>query len=304
VISLGSIAARELGYNGDVDVIVLYEGDEDTVGGRRAGVSFAEYVARVTQRAIGLLSAPHRDGPGYAVDVRLRPSGAQGTLITTLPAFDRYHRGASTDTRAAGWERQALVRARAIAGDPALCARASALIASVAFDGAPPDPAEVRRIRARMERELGQESPTKISLKHGRGSLVDVEFATQLLQMRHGGSDPALRSPTTRVALRALRDRALLSREDADALLHAEKVLRRTLLAARLVHGGSSLDLRANDTHTVARKLGYRGRENRTAKDALVADLERTRHGARAAFERVLDQCAGSASGPSEGPNR
>jgi glutamate-ammonia-ligase adenylyltransferase len=287
VIALGSLAARELGYGGDIDVIVLYEGEGETVGGRRAGVSFAEFVARITQRAIALLSAPHRDGPGYAVDVRLRPSGSQGTLITTLSAFDRYHRGGAAEPRAAGWERQALIRARAIAGDPSTRERASALLAELAFEGSPPDPAELLRLRRRMEVELGHEQGGSLSLKYGPGSLVDVEFATQAVQMTFG-RDLSLRSPTTRVALRAAKAGGYLSAEDADAMLHAEKLLRRALLAARLVHNDSSIRPATVEAQTVARKLGYRAREDRSAAEALLTDLQRARRAARAAFERVL----------------
>ncbi|MBL8677655.1 MAG: bifunctional [glutamate--ammonia ligase]-adenylyl-L-tyrosine phosphorylase/[glutamate--ammonia-ligase] adenylyltransferase [Myxococcales bacterium] len=291
VVAMGSLAARELGYGGDIDVIVLYEqrddGDDETVGGRRAGVSFAEFVARVTQRAIALLSAPHRDGPGYPVDVRLRPSGAQGTLITSLSSFERYHHGAANEPSAHGWERQALIRARAIAGDPALRAKTQQVLSRIAFEGAHPDPAEVRRLRARMESELGRESHGVVSLKYGRGSLVDVEFATQALQMRFG-RDHAVRSPTTRVALRAARAAGYVSHEDADALLHAEKILRRALLASRLVHGEATVRAGSTEAHTVARKLGYRAREDRAATEALLADIERARRAARAAFDRVL----------------
>lgn len=295
IIALGSIAAREFGYGGDVDVIVLYEGDEDTVGGRRAGISFAEFVARVTQRAIAFLSAPHREGPGYAVDVRLRPSGAQGTLITTLSAFDRYHRGSAAAPHAMGWERQALIRARTIAGDPALCARAQALLASIAFEGPAPDPAEVRRLKTRMEQELAHENATTISLKYGPGSIVDVEFATQALQMVHG-HDPSVRSPTTRHALEALLAKGWIAREDGDALLHGEMTLRRALLAARLVHGESTIRLGSNEAQTVARKLGYRTRGNRTAAEAFIADIERARRANRAAFDRILEGIATKAT--------
>jgi glutamate-ammonia-ligase adenylyltransferase len=138
-----------------------------------------------------------------------------------------------------------------------------------------------------MESELGREERGAVSLKYGPGSLVDVEFATQALQMRHGAA-PTLRSPTTRVALRALRAESLLPRDDADALLHAEKTLRRALLASRLVCGESSLHPDSNAASAVARKLGYRARGDRTAAQALFADLERARRGARAAFDRVL----------------
>jgi glutamate-ammonia-ligase adenylyltransferase len=291
VVAMGSLAARELGYAADIDVIVLYEGDEDTVGGRRSGVSFAEYVARVAQRAIALLSAPHREGPGYPVDVRLRPSGSQGTLITSLASFERYHLGSANEPRAHGWERQALIRARTIAGDPALRESTQQVLWRIAFEGAPPDPSEVRRLRARMESELGHQGAGHVSLKYGRGSLVDVEFATQALQMRFG-RDVTLRSPTTRVALRAARAAGYVSHEDADALLHAEKILRRALLASRLVFGEATLRIGSIEAQTVARKLGYRARDDRSAAGALLADIERARRAARAAFERVLETLA------------
>jgi glutamate-ammonia-ligase adenylyltransferase len=291
IVALGSLAARELGYGGDVDVIVLFDGEGDSVGGTRRGVSFAEFVGRVTQRAIALLSAPHPDGPGYPVDIRLRPSGAQGTLITTLGAFERYHGRTGTEPRGADWERQALIRARPVGGDPAVSERAASLLARIAFDGPAPDPAEIRRIRTRIERELGRERADTVALKHGPGALIDVEFAAQALQMTYG-SDPSLRSPTTRLALRALRERGLLPREDADALLHAEKTLRRALLAARLVHGGSHLDLSAHSSHAIARKLGYRSRQGRSAVEALASDVDRARRDARAAFDRAMDHVA------------
>ena len=287
VIALGSLAARELGYGGDVDLIVLYDRDGETRGGRRAGITTAEYVARLTQRAMSLLSMPHPAGPGYAVDTRLRPSGSQGTLVVSFDAFARYHATRTGAPGAASWERQALIRSRFACGDPIAGHQAEQIIARAAYEQGV-DGAEILRLRERMERELGRETASEISLKYGRGGLVDVEFAAQALQMAHG-HDRSIRTPTTRHALVRLRDAGVLDATHADALLSGEKLLRRTLLATRLVTERSSLCHGTASASTVARKLGYRQRAQRTAEEALFEDLASTRERVRDAFRAAVE---------------
>jgi glutamate-ammonia-ligase adenylyltransferase len=286
VIALGSLAARELGYGGDVDLIVLYDREGETRGGRRTGVTMAEYAARLTQRAMSLLSMPHPAGPGYAVDTRLRPSGAQGTLVVSFDAFTRYHSNASDRPGAASWERQALIRARFACGDPRTGTAAETMIQRAAYEQGV-DAKEIARLRERMERELGREAVDAIALKYGRGGLVDVEFAAQALQMAHG-HDASIRTPTTRVALARLRDAGRLDPGLADSLLVGEKLLRRALLATRLVTARSTLRVGTPAANTVARKLGYRDRAERSAEQAFVSDLGMARERVRRAFESVL----------------
>ena len=179
VVAVGSLAAAELGHGGDLDLLFLHDFGDDilTSGGKRGAVTGSEYAVRLAQRTLSLLSASHDAGPGYAIDTRLRPSGAQGVLVTSLPSFVAYHR------TSASWERQALLRARPIGGDPSLCDRLSAAIAEIAYTRGPADLGELRRLRARMELELGREDRGSISIKYGRGGLVDVEFIAQALQM-------------------------------------------------------------------------------------------------------------------------
>jgi glutamate-ammonia-ligase adenylyltransferase len=286
VIALGSLAARELGYGGDIDLIVLYDREGETRGGRRAGVTMAEYAARLTQRAMSLLSMPHPAGPGYAVDTRLRPSGAQGTLVVSFDGFMRYHANANDRPGAASWERQALIRARFACGDARTGRAADVMIARAAYEQGV-DANEIVRLRERMERELGRETSNEIALKYGRGGLVDVEFAAQALQMAHG-RDIAVRTPTTRVALAQLRDRGHLDPALAESLLAGEKLLRRTLLATRLVTAKSTLAIGSPAASTVARKLGYRDRAERSAEQAFLVDLGLARDRVRSAFTSVL----------------
>jgi glutamate-ammonia-ligase adenylyltransferase len=292
VFALGSLAARELAYGGDVDVIVLHDEHRgETRGARRRGITFAEYASRVTQRAIAFLSTPHAQGNGYSVDTRLRPSGAQGTLVVSLRAFESYHSARVDRPAGASWERQALIRARGIAGDKDVLHAAQTLIDTIAYEQGPPDADELRRLRLRMENELGAEKPGFYSLKHGPGALVDIEFAAQALQMKHG-ADRSVRTPTTRDALRALQAAGYLAEQTATTLLQGEKILRRALLATRLVHQRSWLVEGASSTAAVARKLGFRTRSDQTASSAVLFEIAQTRARVREAFERVLSTIA------------
>lgn len=283
VVALGSLAAGELGHGGDLDLLFLHGHADDalTSGGRRGAITAAEYAVRLAQRTLSLLSASHDAGPGYAIDTRLRPSGAQGVLVTSHPSFVAYHR------TSASWERQALLRARPVAGDPALRAALQAAIAAIAYTRGPADLGELRRLRARMELELGREDRGSISLKYGRGGLVDAEFIAQALQMTHG-ADPAVRTPNTRAALRALREGAYLDEASAETLLQAESSLRALLHATRLATNRSVVIPSAPATLAIARRLGYRDRAERSALDALLADLGRTRDATRRVFRDVL----------------
>jgi len=137
-----------------------------------------------------MLAEPHAGGPGYVMDTRLRPSGSHGLLVASLRSFASYHGLQETEAgaeRPAGfgggsaWERQALIRARFCAGDPILGARAMNVATLAAYEGGPPAPAEMHRLRLRMERELGRERPTRKELKVGRGGLLDIEFLAQWL---------------------------------------------------------------------------------------------------------------------------
>lgn len=285
VVAQGSLAAGELGHGGDLDLLFLHDHSDEalTSGGKRGAIPAGEYAVRLAQRTLSLLSSSHDAGPGYAIDTRLRPSGAQGVLVTTRLSFVAYHR------TSASWERQALLRARPVAGDPTLRAALHDDIAAIAYTRGPADLGELRRLRARMELELGREDRGAISLKYGRGGLVDVEFIAQALQMTYG-ADPSIRTPNTRAALQALRAGAWLDEASAETLLQAESSLRTLLHATRLATNRSVLIPSSPATVAIARRLGYRDRAERSALDALLSDLARTRDATRRVFRDVLSQ--------------
>lgn len=292
VVALGSLAAHELGHGGDLDLLFVHAADAPTLGGRRGPIGAAEYAVRLAQRTLSLLSVPHEDGPGFVTDTRLRPSGSQGTLVSSLEAFKRYHA-----TQAASWERQALLRARVIAGDPHFGATLQQTIDAIAYEGPPPDVAELRRLRARMELELGREDRGALALKYGRGALVDIEFAVQALQMVHG-RDLSVRSPNTRTALLALEARGYLPTAWATDLKAGEKLQRAALLAARLTTLRGTLLPSAPSALTMARRLGYRDRGERTALEGLLADLAISRDAVRRVFRELLTSLERRPSAP------
>src|SRR6266699_3052049 len=134
------------------------------------------------------LATPTREGIAYRIDTRLRPSGNQGPLVSSLEAFAAYHR-----TGARLWERQALIKARVVAGAPALGARLEAIVAEFVYGHglSPAEVAEIAGVRARIERERGSADGEGVNIKTGRGGLIDVEFLVQMLQLRHGYAHPA-----------------------------------------------------------------------------------------------------------------
>ncbi|MGZ3408312.1 MAG: [protein-PII] uridylyltransferase family protein, partial [Polyangia bacterium] len=193
VLGLGKLGGRELTYSSDLDVVFLYS-DEGQAEGGRAVTNF-EVMSRLAQRLIHALSAYLDEGRLYEIDTRLRPSGQKGALVSSLAGFRAYHA-----KEAALWERQALIKARTVAGDRALGAEIEKLAEQVVYGQASTDDgiaAEIGRLRVRMEKELAQETAHRFNIKTGRGGLVDVEFLVQYLQLVHGPKLPAVRLRAT-----------------------------------------------------------------------------------------------------------
>ncbi len=167
------------------------------------------------QKLIAFIEAPTREGYAYKIDLRLRPSGNAGPLVTSLAGFHEYHQQSS-----ALWERQALVRARVVAGDRALGDEVEAARKKFVF-GHGLDRAGVEAIaamRVRIEDELGQETPDRLNLKQGPGGLIDIEFLTQMMALRFGRKYPALHVRGTLAMIRALGASALIATADAARL--------------------------------------------------------------------------------------
>jgi glutamate-ammonia-ligase adenylyltransferase len=280
VVAMGKLGGHEIGYGSDLDLLFVFDAPD--------AADAQERFARVAARVMRLVEAPHGEGPGYTLDTRLRPSGSSGLLVVSLDAFGRYQA-----EQAEPWERQALVKARACAGDRALGEQVIAIAHDAAYQRGAPAPERMHHLRVRMERELGHErhgpGPTRYDLKFGRGGLVDVEFATQWLQMTHG-SDPRVRTTETEVALAALEAAGYLDSSLADPLREGWRFLRRLEQRLRISHGWSAtlLEEGAPGLLTLARRMGMREARLGSPDVALLERYRAITHEVRAAYLNVL----------------
>ena len=298
VIAMGKLGGCEIGYGSDLDLFFVYGDSADPNG------ETFEHSVRLAQRVLRLVSAPHGDGPGYELDTRLRPSGHHGLLVVAEQEFARYH-GLSVDAGAAAsigerpaqdWERQALVKARFVAGDPRLGAEVMKLAHRAAYEFGAPPADRMHHLRLRMERELGAERrqasanvAARYDLKLGRGGLVDVEFAVQWLQMKHG-NDARVRTPDTELALGALEASGYLEAAHAASLREGYHWLRRLEQRLRVLHGTSAqwIEEGAPGVPPLARRMGMRDGPWGTAAEALLARYRAVTEDVRATYLAVI----------------
>jgi glutamate-ammonia-ligase adenylyltransferase len=272
VIGMGKLGGSELNYASDVDLIFVHAdpGPDAQAVAEEAGAAI-----------IRLLSASTAEGIALRVDTALRPGGRSGALSRSLEATVAYYA-----TGSAVWERQALIKARGIAGDLALGERFLREVAPIVY---PADLGvgaieEVRRTKVRLEEYIRQRGKELTEVKRGRGGIRDVEFAVQLLQLVHGRRDHRLRVPGTLRALRALAFEGYVADPDAEALAEAYRFLRRLEHRLQIVRDLQTHDLPADRRArtTIARSLGLRG------ADELQDEVERTTGLVRSIHERLF----------------
>ncbi len=244
VLALGSLGGRELGFFRDLDLAFVYDvdgGDDDAASDGARSVLAPEWATRMAQQVLWVLQAPLDGAALYPVDTRLRPSGSQGALTTSLSRFRAYHA-----TESALWERQALLRLRAVAGDRAL-GRAVVDVVGGALRKPPPDGLGLRLLdmRARMVAERADDKG--LDVKMGEGGLADVEFAVQGAQLFAAARDPAVLLTSTRRALSRLARRGHLSAKDAAALREGLDVLVQAREALSLVDDARAAAVGRND---------------------------------------------------------
>ncbi len=217
VIALGKCGGHELNYVSDVDVLYVFEPADGVAEAPAAGL--ATQLASLLMQACSDHTA---EGTIWPVDANLRPEGKAGPLVRTLASHRAYYeRWAKT------WEFQALLKARAVAGDLELGRRFLGLVEPMVWQVADRDGfvTDVQAMRRRVLETIPAREADR-QLKLGAGGLRDVEFAVQLLQLVHGRTDEHLRAPGTLHALDALTARGYVGREDGEALHAAYEFLR------------------------------------------------------------------------------
>jgi [glutamine synthetase] adenylyltransferase / [glutamine synthetase]-adenylyl-L-tyrosine phosphorylase len=257
ILGLGKQGGRELGYTSDLDLVFVYSlkapfledskaaGKRKTSRGDKKRITYHEYLVRLAQRLISYLSLPLREGPGYSVDTRLRPSGSFGPLIVTLDAFQEYYQ-----LQAQNWEKQALLKARVIVGPNHLSKQINEVIEKILYQVPPPLNVrkEIVHFRLRMQKERAGEDEDRFNPKLGLGGLTDIEFIAQYLQWTYGQAEPELRKTNTLEVLRALAGKGHLTEGVHYQLKEAYQFL------TALDHGLQLLYDRKDDPRTYSRE--------------------------------------------------
>jgi glutamate-ammonia-ligase adenylyltransferase len=260
VIGYGSLGGIELGFGSDLDLVFDYYGAHTTLeSDGPKPLEGARYYARQAQRFVHQLTMPTRSGRLYEIDIRLRPDGGKGLLVTSLEAYVAYQQ-----ERAWTWEHQALVRARAVTGDVGLGrrfseARTHSLAARVYGS-------ELRRqivdMRTRWRKESDRSDERMLDLKQGRGALVDIEFLMQALVLEHASTQPRLLGVThtvdlidTAAAAGLLSPQQTASLRDAHNEMLARSLASKLDARPRLCPRDATLERATQEVLRVAREL-------------------------------------------------
>ncbi|MDN6855651.1 bifunctional [glutamate--ammonia ligase]-adenylyl-L-tyrosine phosphorylase/[glutamate--ammonia-ligase] adenylyltransferase [Pseudomonas sp. CAN2814] len=236
IIGYGKSGGLELGHGSDLDLVFIHDGDPQSETDGEKSIDGAQFYTRLGQKIIHFLTAQTPSGMLYEVDMRLRPSGASGLLVSSLRAFEVYQMG-----EAWTWEHQALVRARVLAGCKRVAVAFEAIRAKVL--GQQRDLAELRKevseMRAKMRDNLGTpstaagtapnafEAAAPFDLKQDAGGIVDIEFMVQYAALAWSWQHPELVEFTDNIRiLEALERVGLMSGEDVLKLQDAYKAYR------------------------------------------------------------------------------
>lgn len=249
VIAYGKLGGIELSYGSDLDLVFVFDAPADGATSGPRELANEAFYTRLVQRIINLVTTRTFSGELYEIDMRLRPSGASGLLVSSVKALAQYQRESAWT-----WEHQALVRARPVAGDPAVAERFAAIRHETI--ARPRDPlklaGEVLAMRDKMIAHLGlaadssasdAEKATLFDVKHDAGGIVDIEFLVQYLVLRWSAEHPELTRYSDNVRqLEGIAAAGLLPAGDADLLREAYLAYRACTHQQALAKGKSRVD--------------------------------------------------------------
>ncbi|EJM83667.1 bifunctional [glutamate--ammonia ligase]-adenylyl-L-tyrosine phosphorylase/[glutamate--ammonia-ligase] adenylyltransferase [Pseudomonas sp. GM60] len=236
IVGYGKVGGLELGHGSDLDLVFIHDGDPQAETDGPKPIDGAQFFTRLGQRIIHLLTAQTNSGQLYEVDMRLRPSGASGLLVSSLGAFARYQ-----ENEAWTWEHQALVRARVLVGSQDVGQAFEKVRAAILgkVRDLPTLRQEVSEMRAKMRDNLGSkstaagtganafEATAPFDLKQDAGGIVDIEFMVQYAALAWSETHPPLLRWTDNIRiLEELEHEGLMPAEDASLLREAYKAYR------------------------------------------------------------------------------
>ena len=273
VLGMGRMAGHEMIFGSDLDMIFLYrpKSSGDTTQAARELQGLIRHLARISPA--GLL---------YEVDMRLRPHGTSGSLVTTVESFIDYHR-----SDRAVWERQMMTRCRPIYDPQNMGMEALLSISDSIYGGHDMDflQDEIVKMRELIEETLG--SPrNKHDIKRGKGGIMDIDFITHFMQLSHGGKHAALRTTSTRTALNRLSELNYIDADSAGCLLTAYDYLKKAEICMRLIDLKPSSTIPADPEQNAVLSRGMGFADGQT--DEFMSEFLATRAKVREAFTQLV----------------
>ncbi len=238
IIELGKLGSREMTTTSDLDLVFVYELPEGTIGSDGPKpLDPVTYFTRFSQRLINAITAPTAEGTLYSIDMRLRPAGNAGPIVTTLAGFERYHR-----EEAWTWEHMALTRARVLSGHEDFRQHVADHLRMILLQAHEPEKlvVDVLEMRERLEREKPASGPWDVKMR--QGGLLDCEFLAQYWQLSFGPGHPEILEGDTELVFVALEKAGLVDEDEAEQLTGAVRFLRRFQGYLRLTLGEAASD--------------------------------------------------------------
>lgn len=283
VLGMGKLGGSELNFSSDIDVVYLYETDRGEAAGGRHGkaVSLHEYFTRMAEMLTRIVSEATADGFVFRVDLRLRPEGSRGDLVTSLRSAEIYY-----ESWGQTWERAAMIKARPVAGDLSVGEEFLRTIAPFVYRKYLDFTAieEIKEMKERIDAASARARKGGRDLKLGRGGIREIEFFAQAHQLIYGGKNPALRLRGTDAALEALARQGIVPRRESEALREAYAFLRAAEHRIQVYEERQThvLPEGERDLARLSRAMGFCG------PSALLSELDRHVGRVRQAFERLF----------------
>ncbi len=226
-IAYGKLGGIELSYNSDLDLVFIHSGDSGETSGGLKTIENIRFFTLLGQRIINILTMHTPAGTLYETDMRLRPSGQSGMIVSHIDAFREY-----AENQAWTWEQQAMVRARPVCGDKKLCGIFNEIREKVLMRKRDPEilRAEVTDMREKMRNQRFRFKKGFFDLKQDRGGIVDIEFLVQYFVLKNSHDNPSLVKWTDNVRiLHELADENILNKNESEILIRSYLMMRKAV---------------------------------------------------------------------------
>ncbi|MFH2093402.1 MAG: bifunctional [glutamate--ammonia ligase]-adenylyl-L-tyrosine phosphorylase/[glutamate--ammonia-ligase] adenylyltransferase [Pseudomonadota bacterium] len=227
IVAYGKVGGFEMGYKSDIDLVFLHKGGENPTFGAKKSIDTTSFYANLAQRIIHALTAHTSAGTLYGADMRLRPGGSSGMIVSHIDAFEAY-----MEHEAWTWEHQAIIRARPVAGDRTVCSWFEKIRKKLLAKKRDPErlKTDVCEMREKMRAQRLGDTGNLIDLKQSKGGIVDIEFLVQYLILKHAHNCPGITKWTDNIRqLESLAAQKVITTRQSEQLKQAYVAMRQAI---------------------------------------------------------------------------